>query len=246
MADLSPEMETAMLALLQLCPQAMDDMGPRWVESVCMGEREASGEKESIDGSAHTCIMASEEPDRKKLEEGSTTMHVTGWRWDVEVETSRPEQIWNTHIYISMFPRCSCRIRATTNLPRQYPPALGAQQQHAVLGGKGNAMYPLWKRHQRFLVALFSAVNMDNRLVRLRGKNVRAAHSNAIWRSCALLEDMSLGDQWLELVDENAGILGDAGIWLGRGRYGGHKLFGEHGRMWLSTLSCRETESSKL
>jgi len=54
MADLSPDIETAILALLELCPQAMDDMGPRWVESVWMGEREASGEKESIDGNAHT------------------------------------------------------------------------------------------------------------------------------------------------------------------------------------------------
>ena len=94
-------------------------------------------------------------------------------------------------------------------------------------------MYPLWKRHQRFLIALFSAVDMDNRLVRLRGENVRAGHCNAIWRSCALLEDMSLRDQWLELVDEDAGILGDACIRLGRGRNGGHELFGEHGRAWF-------------
>jgi hypothetical protein len=43
-----------MLALLELCPQAMDDIGPRWVERVCMGEREESGEKESIEGSVHT------------------------------------------------------------------------------------------------------------------------------------------------------------------------------------------------
>ena len=85
-----------MLALLELCPQTMEEMGPRWVERVCTGEREASGEKDNIEGSAHTWIMASEDPERKKLEDGSTTMHVTGWRCEVEVETRRPEQIWRT------------------------------------------------------------------------------------------------------------------------------------------------------
>jgi hypothetical protein len=65
MADLSADIDTAMLALLELCPQAIEDMGPRWVERVCMGDREASGEKDRIEGSAHTCIMASEEPERK-------------------------------------------------------------------------------------------------------------------------------------------------------------------------------------
>lgn len=69
-------------------------MGPRCVERVWMGDRDESGEKERIDGSAQTCIMASEEPDRKKLCDGSTTRHVTGCRCAVEVETRRPEQIW--------------------------------------------------------------------------------------------------------------------------------------------------------
>jgi hypothetical protein len=80
MADLSPDIDTAMLALLELCPQAMAEMGPRWVESVCIGEREVSGEKDRIDGSTQTCIIASEDPDRKKVEEGSTVMEVTGCR----------------------------------------------------------------------------------------------------------------------------------------------------------------------
>jgi hypothetical protein len=93
MADWSPEIDTAMFALLELCPHAMEDIGPRWVESVCTGDREVSGEKERMAGSAQTCTMASEEPERKKLEDGSTAMQVTGWRWAVDVETSRPEQI---------------------------------------------------------------------------------------------------------------------------------------------------------
>jgi len=95
MADLSPDMDMAMFALVELCPHTMDDMGPRWVERVCTGVRGVSGEKDSIAGSAQTWTMASDEPVRKKLEEGSTTMDVTGWRWEVDVETRRPEQIWH-------------------------------------------------------------------------------------------------------------------------------------------------------
>jgi hypothetical protein len=37
--------------------------------------------------------MESGEPERKKFDVGSTAMEVTGWRWDVEVDTMRPEQI---------------------------------------------------------------------------------------------------------------------------------------------------------
>ena len=68
-------------------------MGPRCVESVFTGEREVSGENERSDGSAQTCTMASGEPERKKLEVASTASEVTGWRCDVDVETSRPEHI---------------------------------------------------------------------------------------------------------------------------------------------------------
>jgi len=78
MADLSPDIDTAMFALLELCPHTMDDIGPRCVESVWTGEREVSGEKDKIAGRAQTWIMASEDPERKKLEDGSTAMHVTG------------------------------------------------------------------------------------------------------------------------------------------------------------------------
>lgn len=94
MADLSPDIDTAMFALLELCPHAMDDIGPRCVERVCTGEREVSGENERIAGNDQTWIMASEDPERKKLEVGSTAIDVTGWRWEVDVETRRPEQIY--------------------------------------------------------------------------------------------------------------------------------------------------------
>lgn len=93
MADLSPDIDTARFALLELCPHAIDEMGPRCVDSVCTGVREVSGEKERIVGSAHTWTMASGDPDRKKLDEGSTARDVTGWRWAVDVETRRPEHI---------------------------------------------------------------------------------------------------------------------------------------------------------
>jgi hypothetical protein len=84
-----------MFALLELWPHASDEIGPRCVERVWTGVRDVSGEKERMAGSAHTWIMASDEPDRKKLDEGSTARDVTGWRCEVEVETRRPE-----HIYI--------------------------------------------------------------------------------------------------------------------------------------------------
>jgi hypothetical protein len=83
-----------MLALVELWPHTIDEMGPRWVDSVCTGVRDVSGEKDNMAGRAQTWTMASGEPERKKLEEGSTAMDVTGWRCEVEVETRRPEQIY--------------------------------------------------------------------------------------------------------------------------------------------------------
>jgi hypothetical protein len=78
MADLSPDIDTAMFALLELCPHTIENIGPRWVDSVCTGDREVSGENDRIADSAPTCIIASEDPERKKFEEGSTAMEVTG------------------------------------------------------------------------------------------------------------------------------------------------------------------------
>ena len=100
MADFSSDIDTAMLALLELCPQAMDDIGPRWVERTWAGEREASGEKDKIEGNVQTCIMESEDPERKKFEVGSTAIDVTGSRWEVEVETSRPEHSYETSDFV--------------------------------------------------------------------------------------------------------------------------------------------------
>jgi hypothetical protein len=94
MTDLSADADTAMFALLELWPHAIDEIGPRCVERVWTGVRDVSGEKERMAGSAHTWTMASDEPERKKLDEGSTAMDVTGWRCDVEVETRRPEHIY--------------------------------------------------------------------------------------------------------------------------------------------------------
>jgi hypothetical protein len=123
MADLSPDIDTAMFALLALCPHTMDDIGPRCVESVWIGEREVSGEKERMAGRAQTCTMASGDPERKKLEVGSTAMDVTGWRWEVDVETRRPEQIYETlELILDGIYRCW----ATTDLPCQNSPTLCA------------------------------------------------------------------------------------------------------------------------
>jgi hypothetical protein len=86
-------METAMLAVVELWPHASPVMGPRCVDNVWAGDRDASGEKERIEVRFQTWIMASDEPERKKLDVGSTAMDVTGWRWDVEVDIKRPEHI---------------------------------------------------------------------------------------------------------------------------------------------------------
>jgi hypothetical protein len=102
-------------------------------------------------------------------------------------------------------------------------------------------MDALWEGHNGFLVALLPAVHVHNRLLRLRSEYMGAAHSDAIWRSSTLLEDMSLGGQWLVFVDENACVLGDACIRLRRRRYGGYKVFGQHGecaRVWVSQAAA--------
>jgi hypothetical protein len=84
------------------------------------------------------------------------------------------------------------------------------------------------ERNYSFLVALLSAVHMDNGLLRLRGKNVRIAHSNAVGRSRTLLEDMSLSSQWLMFVDEDTRILRDTRVRFRRRGYRGYELFGQH------------------
>ena len=84
---------------------------------------------------------------------------------------------------------------------------------------------------------------MDDCLLSLRGENVRAAYSNAILSSCALLEDLSLRGQRLEFVDEDPLILSDAGVRLRGARNGGHKLFGEHRRRCVRISACRELSS---
>ena len=77
---MSSDVDIAMLALLVLCPHTIDVMGPRCVDSVWIGEREVSGANDRMEGSAQTCTMESGEPERKKLDVGSTAREVTGWR----------------------------------------------------------------------------------------------------------------------------------------------------------------------
>jgi hypothetical protein len=117
-----------------------------------------------------------------------------------------------------------------TDFPSQHSSALGAQQQHRVLGRKRNAMDPLRKRHKSFLAALFPAVDVHDGPAFLGGKDMRSAHGEPMPRRCALLEDLALGSQWLVLVDEDARIFGDARIRLCVGGYRGDEVLGEHGR----------------
>lgn len=134
-----------------------------------------------------------------------------------------------------------------TDLPCQYPSAFRSQQQHAILRRQRNAMDPLWEGHEGFLVAFFPAIHMDDGLLGLRSENMCGAHSNAIGRRGAFLEDMPLGGQRLEFVDEDAGVFEDSRVWLGRSRYGGDKVFGEHGRgVRMIAVGGRRSESSEL
>jgi hypothetical protein len=124
--------------------------------------------------------------------------------------------------------------RDFTDLPRQHASTLGAQQQHRLLRRECDAVDALWEGHHGLLVALFPAVDVDDGLVCLRGEYVRAAHCNAVGRSRAPLEDMSLSGEWLELVHKDARVFGDASVRLRRRRYGGHELFRQHGGfLWL-------------
>lgn len=104
-------------------------------------------------------------------------------------------------------------------------------------------MYPLRKGHNSFLVALLPVIYVDDGLLSLRGENVRAAYSDAILSSRALLQDLSLRGQGLEFVDEDPLVLSDAGIRLRGARNGGHKLFGEHRRRCVRVCACRELAS---
>jgi hypothetical protein len=81
---------------------------------------------------------------------------------------------------------------------------------------------------------------MHDGFLRLRGKNVRVAHSNAVWRSRTLLEDMSLSSQRLVFVDENTRILRDTGVCFRRRGDRGYELFGQHAECaceWVSRAS---------
>jgi hypothetical protein len=212
-----------MLALLALWPQTMDEMGPRWVERVCTGERDVSGEKERMAGRAQTWIMASGEPERKKLEVGSTASAVTGWRCEVDVDTRRPEHICTAVSLLQGVGRGMC-----TNLPGQHAATLGAQQQHRVFGRQRNAVDALGERDNGLLVALVAAIHVHDGLVRLRRKDMRAAHRKPVLRRGALLEDMALRGQRLVLVQKNARVLGHACVRFGLRGNRRDELLGEH------------------
>ena len=115
-----------------------------------------------------------------------------------------------------------------TNLPGQYAAGLGAQQQHAVLLGEGDAVDALGEGHEGLLVALVPAVDVHDGLVLLGGEDVRAAHGQAVLLGRALLEDMALCGQRLQLVHEDGRVLGHACVCLCVRGNGRDKVLGEH------------------
>ena len=77
-----------MFLLPELWPNTMAVIAARWFESDLKGENGRSwplsladeAENESRPGIDQTCMFESVEPDRKKLEVGSTARHVVDWR----------------------------------------------------------------------------------------------------------------------------------------------------------------------
>ncbi len=81
---LSFEADTAIFLLLELWPNTMAVIAARWFERDLRGENGGycpfsladEAENESIPGMDHRWIVESVEPDRAKLEVGSTARHV--------------------------------------------------------------------------------------------------------------------------------------------------------------------------
>lgn len=84
MQVLSFEADTAMFLSLELCPNTTAVIAARWFESDLRGENGRSwpfsladeAENDSNPGIDQTWIVESVEPDRRKLEVGSTARHV--------------------------------------------------------------------------------------------------------------------------------------------------------------------------
>lgn len=85
---LSLEADTAMFLSLELWPNTTAVIAARWFERDLKGEKGKSwlfslaeeAENESRPGMDQTCAVESVEPDRRKLEVGSTARHVVDWR----------------------------------------------------------------------------------------------------------------------------------------------------------------------
>lgn len=75
---------------------------------------------------------------------------------------------------------------AQTYLPQYDTAFSGAQDQNIV--AKSDASYPLLESHSRLLVALYSAVYVDRRLIILSRKDMCIRDGETIARHGALLE----------------------------------------------------------
>ena len=70
-------------------------MAARWFERLLSGENRSDRlgslpdgvENDSSNGIDHTWMFESRDPERRKLDVGSTFKQVVAWRWDCGVET---------------------------------------------------------------------------------------------------------------------------------------------------------------
>lgn len=183
-------------------------MAARWFDIVLIGEFGCCWSRpdgclvnERIFTKDHTCTLASDDPERTKLDVGSTSSEVTGCRCDGVVATCRPVK--------------TCEVsdkyllpKKTTYLPQYQPAALCAQDQDiAIVPSRNrNAAYPLRERNGRLLIPPLPAVHMDHRLLCLRCKYMRRAHRQTIGGSRALLEGRAKYRRWLKLMDADSNI----------------------------------------
>lgn len=167
---------------------------------------EGGFENDSSRGSNQTWILASEDPDRMKLEVGSTANDVTGCRCDGEVETWRPVQVYIRRQSAMQHSRPFGRGPAY--LPQDQPSALRPQHQDlsVVATTKRDAADSFGEWDGRLLASSLPAVHVDDSLLRLRSKHMRCAHGQAVGRGGACLEAGPEDRRRLQRLDADADI----------------------------------------
>lgn len=151
-------------------------------------------------------MLASEDPERMKLEVRSTTREVTGCKCDAVVATWRPVQVYQN--FQSDFRNAKRKQESISYLPQNQTTTLCPQHQDiAILTPRDReTAYPLRERNRCLLIALFSAIYVDNCLLRLSRKHVRRTHCQTIACCRALFEGGAQRGGRLEFLEADSNI----------------------------------------